>query len=511
VAIDAPLVHRIMKTNELLAGHGERVLAFAYRKLHSKHYPLNYVFNMDDEEQWTSDLCFLGLAGIIDPPREGVAESINTCHNAHVRVMMVTGDQPATAVAIARAVNIITHTRVKTIADVEYTIPYSADDIYEEQHENKFLSKLIHIVKAPPKRHFKDESIVVAGNEISTLTKKQWDFVLEHREVVFARTTPQQKLQIVKESRKRGDVVAVTGDGVNDAPALKAADLGVAMGICGSDVSKEAANMVLLDDNFVTIVKGIKEGRLLFNNLKKVICYLFPCGSFSEILPVLASVFLGMPMPLSTFLMIVICVGSDMIGSLGMVHELAESDIMHRPPRNARTDRLVNSRTILYAYFYIGIMESAIAFFMYFFTMWYEGGIYPSQIVLTFDKWTNETYLPGISVDRRTELNLVGQSAFFVSLVMCQLWNLLAARTRYQSIFTQKFQPKLFYYMLGEVAVVLCTVYLPVINKYIYTRPVYYYHFLIPLGLGSVILMCDEIRKLLVRKFPKGILAKLAW
>jgi sodium/potassium-transporting ATPase subunit alpha len=274
-------------------------------------------------------------------------------------------------------------------------------------------------------------------------------------------------------------------------------------------VSKEAANMILLDDNFVTIVRGIKEGRLLFDNLKKVICYLFPNGSFSEILPVLASVFLGMPMPLSTFLMIIICIGSDMIGSLGLIHEQAESDIMNRPPRNSRSDRLVNARTILFAYFFVGIMESTIAFFMYFYTMW-MGGVYPSDTLLAFDKWNNETYIH-LSVHDRTELNYLGQSAFFVSLVMTQLWNLLSVRTRYQSIFTQRFQFKLFYFMLGEIAVVLCTVYLPVVNQYMNTRPVVYYHFLIPLGMGSVILMCDEIRKFFVRKFPKGILAKLAW
>jgi len=199
-----------------------------------------------------------------------------------------------------------------------------------------------------------------------------------------------------------------------------------------------------------------------------------------------------------------------MIGSLGLIQEYAESDIMNRPPRDSKRDRLVNMRTILFAYFFVGIMESSIAFFMYFLTMWMSGNVYPNKLVFAYDNWGKEGWVH-LSPADQLELNYKGQTAFFVSLVMTQLWNLLAVRTRYQSIFRQKFQTKLIYFMFGEVAVVLCTVYLPVIQNYMYTRPMDYYHFLIPLAMGSIILICDEIRKFFVRKYPKGILAKLAW
>lgn len=529
------LLAQVMRANERLALQGERVLAFAYKRLSAEKFPLGCAFDLRDQgDELASDLCFLGLVGIIDPPKPGVAEAIEQCHAAGVRVMMVTGDQSTTAVAIARAVNIITNRQVKTMSDVTSAVPRSLIDpmhtdvsssIRRQSIKGKFyrLTRRIgRLFSQNQKRQFLNESIVMTGNDLASLSRIQWDYVLSHKEIVFARTTPQQKLQIVQEAQRRGDVIAVTGDGVNDAPALKAADLGVAMGICGSDISKEAANMVLLDDNFTTIVRGIAEGRLLFENLKKVVCYLLPAGTFSEILPVLAFVFAGLPQPLSAFLMIVICVGTDMCGSLGLVHEKAELDIMKRPPRNTKSDRLLTWKIFLFTYGFVGMLESSIAFFMYFFTM-YLGNVPPSRLIFAFESWGQEfnhtildrngtvTETMLITRDDQDRLLREAQTAFFVSLVMTQLWNLVSVRTRFQSSLRQSFDSRLLLHMLGELMIVLIICYLPFFNINLSTAQARWYHFAIPAILGSLIFIFDEIRKFCVRTWPEGWFAYLAW
>jgi len=270
----------------------------------------------------------------------------------------------------------------------------------------------------------------------------------------------------------------------------------------GSDVSKEAANVIALNDDFATIVEGIKEGRLLFDNLQKVIAYLLPAGSFSEIMPVLANIFLGMPLPLTAFQMIAICVGSDMIGSLGLVQEAPEPGLMSRKPRDPRHDRMISLRIIGYAYFQIGIMGSTIAFCMYFYTFWYYG-IAPSETILAFNNWSGD--------DAHTFALGKAQTAFFVSLVMTQLWNLLCARTRRQSFFHSKFRFNLIFYMLGEICVVCFICYVPFVNDYLSTYPADWYHFIFPALAGSILLMVEETRKYLVRKNPTGFLARIAW
>lgn len=190
---------------------------------------------------------------------------------------------------------------------------------------------------------------------------------ISKKEVVFARTTPSQKLLIVDACQKAGYVVAVTGDGVNDSPAIKKADIGIAMG-SGSDVAKNAADMILLDDNFSSIVNGVEEGRLIFDNLKKSIAYTLS-SNIPEISPFLAFMIFQFPLPLSTILILCIDLGTDMIPAISFAYENSELDIMSRAPRDAKRDRLVNTKLIFFAYMQIGMIQASAGFYTYFVIM----------------------------------------------------------------------------------------------------------------------------------------------
>merc|ERR1712172_432351 len=234
-----------------LGGLGERVLGFCDFMLPEDKYPRGYPFDPDEENFPLEGLRFVGLMSMIDPPRAAVPDAVVKCRSAGIKVIMVTGDHPITAKAIARSVGIISDGQ-ETVED----IAARRNCPVEEVNPREARAAVIH------------------GGEIKDLSEKALDEVLMyHSEIVFARTSPQQKLIIVEGCQRMGAIVAVTGDGVNDSPALKKADIGVAMGIAGSDVSKQAADMILLDDNFASIVTGVEEGRLIFDNLKKSIAY----------------------------------------------------------------------------------------------------------------------------------------------------------------------------------------------------------------------------------------------
>lgn len=220
-------------------------------------------------------LTFVGLIGIVDPPRDEIPEVVRTLRGASIRIFMVTGDFKLTAQAIAEECGIISDASM-------------LDDI----------NALAREVKG----EFSRRSIVLSGPELMTLNENQWDQLCLYQEIVFARTTPEQKLRIVKEFQARDNVVGMTGDGVNDAPSLKAADIGIAMG-SGSDIAIEASDMVLLD-SFAAIIEAVTYGRLVYDNLKKTIVYLLPAGSFSELWPVVTNVAFGIPQILSSFLMV---------------------------------------------------------------------------------------------------------------------------------------------------------------------------------------------------------------
>ena len=370
-----------------LSRKGLRVLGFAELELDPAVYNDDYVYNSetpnfplgDDKATFPADrphtdaiftkLCYVGMMAMIDPPRPQVPPAVEKCKEAGIRVIMVTGDHPITAKAIAAKVGIIWG---DTADDVEYRNEESGLQEGDPGWEDPAL--------AP--------AIVVPGWDLNSETPDEiWDDILDHPQVVFARTSPQQKLEIVEHNQKRGEIVAVTGDGVNDAPALRKADIGIAMGIMGSAVSKEAADMILVDDNFASIVKGVEEGRLIFDNLKKSIAYTLS-SNIPEIGPFLAFITLQIPLPLDTVLILLIDLGTDMFPAISFAYETPEADIMKRPPRDSKRDRLVNKKLLFFAYLEIGVMQCIAAFFVWFRVM--ESFGYNPSTLLTlgaYDNW----------------------------------------------------------------------------------------------------------------------------
>merc|ERR1712136_77796 len=234
------------------------------------------------------------------------------------------------------------------------------------------------------------KAAVVHGGELRDLSEADLDeILLHHTEIVFARTSPQQKLIIVDGCQRQGSIVAVTGDGVNDSPALKKADIGIAMGIAGSDVSKQAADMILLDDNFASIVTGVEEGRLIFDNLKKSIAYTLT-SNIPEISPFLLFILADVPLPLGTVTILCIDLGTDMVPAISMAYEQAESDIMKRQPRNPFTDKLVNERLISMAYGQIGMIQASAGFSVYFVIM-AENGFWPGRLFGIRRAWDSQS------------------------------------------------------------------------------------------------------------------------
>ncbi|XP_076144059.1 sodium/potassium-transporting ATPase subunit alpha-1-like isoform X2 [Alosa pseudoharengus] len=314
-----------------LGGRGERVLGFCHLPLPDGQFPEGFKFDTDEMNFPTEGLCFLGLMSMIDPPRAAVPDAVRKCRTAGINVIMVTGDHPITAGAIARAVGIISEGS-ETVKEMAERLNVPVSEINPRD------------VKA----------CVIHGGELKDMTSEQLDDILRnHTEIVFARTSPQQKLIIVEGCQRQGAIVAVTGDGVNDSPALKKADIGVAMGIAGSDVSKQAADMILLDDNFASIVTGVEEGRLIFDNLKKSIAYTLT-SKIPEMSPFLFFVIANIPLALGTVTILCIDLGTDMVPAISLAYEKAESDIMKRQPRDPVADKLVNERLISVAYGQIG-------------------------------------------------------------------------------------------------------------------------------------------------------------
>ncbi|KDQ61520.1 hypothetical protein JAAARDRAFT_30968 [Jaapia argillacea MUCL 33604] len=487
------------------SNEGQRVLALCIRSLDGiKLNPATMSANAVEELMYSElqDLTLVGLVGIRDPPRSDVPGAIATIRRAGVRVFMVTGDFKLTAVAIAKQVGIITQEKVESVAQMRAS-----------PSARQFVNAPRPDVK--PVDDESDRSLVLTGDDVETLSSEDWDMVVgNYTEIVFARTTPEQKLRIVEEVKARGDnTVAVTGDGVNDAPALKASDIGVAMG-SGSDVAKEAASMILLNNDFSSIPVAIEMGRLVFDNLKKVIIYLMPAGTYTEFMTVLANVFLGMQLALSSYLQVCFSITNDVVMSISLMYEKPEADLMLRKPRNARTDRLTDWRFFIQIYLFMGLMMWPCAMSMWFLYMSHQGLRF-YDVILVYNQWGDGYH--GYTIDQLTEFVYVGQCIYYVTMVFMQYGGLLSVRNRRVSIFQSNplWGPRRNLVvplgMIGTALIAVTNLYGPGLERVFYTRPIPGMFWGLPFSFALGILMVDETRKLIVRSYPKSIIAKMAW
>ncbi|KAJ3441746.1 sodium/potassium-transporting atpase subunit alpha [Anaeramoeba flamelloides] len=463
--LDEELIQNFNDANNKFGSMAERVLAFCTLELDPKKYSPDHIFNTHDPEfPLEEGYTLVGIISMIDPPKPGVREAVENCHTAGIKIIMVTGDQSITAKSIAEDVGILTPGNIE-----------------------------------------KDRAIVVTGSQLHDMLQKDLDEIITYDEIVFSRTTPQQKLIIVEACQRVGHITAVTGDGTNDAPALKKADIGIAMGIGGSDVAKGAANIILLDDNFASIVNGVEEGRLIFDNLKKSIAYTLT-SNIPEITPFLTFITFGIPLPLTIVMILCIDLGTDLWPAISLAYETAETDIMKRLPRNQKTDRLVSKKMISFTYFQIGIIQ-ALAGFLCYFVIFMDYGIRPGQLFGINKDWENQSLiLFGMDYEKRMEALRTAQTGFFISIIIVQWADLIISKTRRLSLFQQGLKKNkiLLLGIVFETIFVIIICYVPYIHDVLKTESIKIRYWAISIPFFILIFVFDETRKFLLRKYPNG-------
>lgn len=430
----------IMEANDGYARNGLRVLAVAYRLLH-KDDNIPTAMSAYTPEIIEQDLVFVGLVVMADPPRPEVAAAVAECRTAGIRIIMITGDYGLTAESIA---------------------------------------KRIGIVKGPNPR-------VVSGLELEDLSDEQLKEYLKD-EIIFARVAPEQKLRVVTNLQEMGEIVAVTGDGVNDSPALKKADIGVAMGIAGTDVAKEAADMILTDDNFASIVHAIEEGRAVYSNIRKFLLYILN-SNVPEAVP--SAMFLfskgAIPLPLTVMQILTIDLGTDMLPALGLGTEKPEKGIMEMPPRN-QNEPLLNRKIIIKAFLWYGLLGSAASAFSYFFVNILAG-------------WPNQP-LAG----EGDPIYIKATTMSLAAIVFCQIGAVFNCRTEKQSIFKVGMfaNKQVNVGIVFEVILIAFLIYAPPMQSVFHTAPINLPDWLLLCIWPPIILGIEEIRKAILRKKDKA-------
>ena len=419
--IGSDIMEEFLRAEGTMAAEGLRVLAFAYRPVPERY----------DRLRLEEGLVLTGLAGLEDPPRPEVPDAIRKCEVAGIKVIMVTGDHPHTASAIAREIGMV-----------------------------------------------KSESpMIITGNQLQRLSPAQLQLALDAPEILFARVGADQKMRIVDALKRKKEVVAVTGDGVNDAPALKKADIGIAMGITGTDVAREASDMVLMDDNFASIVAAVEEGRAVYDNVKKFLTYILT-HNIAELVPYLAFVLFRIPLPLTVIQILAIDLGTDTVPALALGAERPNMQVMRKPPRS-RTERLLNRPMILRAYLFLGLIEAAGAVAAFLFVLRHGGWSYGQELA-----WNDPLYLQSTT-------------ACLSAIIVMQVANVFICRSDRESAFSFGLfsNPFILWGIAAEIGLILLIDYTPWGNLIFRTAsiPPSVWLFVIPFAVAMLAL--DELRK----------------
>ena len=433
--LEEEMRREIMEANDNYARQGLRVLAVAYRLL-KKEDKIPTAMSAYTPDLIEQDLTFVGLVVMADPPRPEVADAVEECRHAGIRIIMITGDYGLTAESIAKRIGIVKGGNPRVVSGLEL----------EEMSDNQL------------KEYLKDE-------------------------IIFARVAPEQKLRVVTNLQELGEIVAVTGDGVNDSPALKKADIGVAMGIAGTDVAKEAADMILTDDNFASIVHAIEEGRAVYSNIRKFLLYILN-SNMPEAVP--SALFLfsrgGIPLPLTVMQILTIDLGTDMMPALGLGTEKPEKGIMDQPPRNPK-ETLLNRPLIIKAFLWYGMLGSIASAFSYFFVNIQNG--WPDMPLASGN---NPVYF------RATTMALA-------AIVFSQIGAVFNCRTEKQSAFqVGLFKNKQVNLgILIEIILIFALVYLPPLQSVFHTAPLLLSDWLLLCIWPPLVLLLEEVRKFWLR------------
>ena len=421
VPVNGDIQQAFINALEKMASEGLRVLAFAWRELKVGH-------DVGSEEH---DLILSGLVGLEDPPRPEVPDAIQKCHEAGIKVIMVTGDHPHTALAIGRQIGQIQS----------------------------------------------DTPVIITGEQLRRLSETQLRLALDAPDIIFARVGADQKMRIVSALKKMNHIVAVTGDGVNDAPALKMADIGIAMGIMGTDVAKESADMILLDDNFASIVAAIEEGRAVYDNIRKFLSYILT-SAVPELVPYLFFALFNIPLPLTIIQILAVDLGTDMLPALGLGANPPAQGIMTRPPKG-RNERLLNWPLLLRAYLFLGLLEASAAMTAYYLVL-HNGG-----------------WAWGEALGIHDTLYQQATTACLASIIIMQIVNVFLCKTPDRTLFGSAiFSNRLILWGVTlEIILILVIIYTPWGQMIFGTAPIPLSIWLFMLPFGAAMLLLEEVRK----------------